>query len=241
MEGGPLEEQVSMHSLHMTGGLQELQELHDYSFNLEPSTWTLFTPASNARTTPSPEEHTEEENPTPQQCHPPPPSTSSPPDMAYGRADPGLFAPLDMPCIQMENRVPMVRAVASRRPPAKNEDLTIVNIAPLPANMLDFNVVREVLLEFLVGERGIAIMDIQPCLLGQAYVRFACHIDRDNFVLNGPYPYQDVHFTFTKHNEGRGDVPTSTLAPGLFGVGSFCRMLLDPLENCSRGWTTRKS
>lgn len=89
MECGPLEEQVSMPSLHMIGGHQELQELHDYSFNLEPSTLTLFTPALN--------EHIEEENPTPQQCHPPPPSTSSPPDMAYERADPTPFVPPDMP------------------------------------------------------------------------------------------------------------------------------------------------
>lgn len=89
--------------------------------------------------------------------------------------------------------------------------------------MLDFNVVREVLLEFLAGERGIAITDIQPCHLG-----FARHIDRDNFVLNEPYPYQDVHFTFTKHNEGRGDVPTSTLAPGLLelGVSAECYWIL---------------
>lgn len=173
-------------------GHREDHELHDVLLNLEPSAWSLSTAAT-----------IQEENPTRQQCcsnashHPPLPA------MAYERADPAPFAPPDMPCIQVENRVPMVRAMASRRPPATNEDLAIVTIAPLPDNMLNFAVVRQVLNEFIVDVRGIAIKDIQPCHLGQAYVRFERPIDRDDFIRNGPHPYQNVHFTFTKHNEGR--------------------------------------
>jgi hypothetical protein len=58
----------------------------------------------------------------------------------------------------------MVHAVASRRAVPRNEDLAIVTIAPLPGNVLDFNMVDEVLTEFFASRR-IAISDIQPCYL----------------------------------------------------------------------------
>jgi len=66
----------------------------------------------------------------------------------------------------------MVRAVASLRPPAHNEDLAIVIIDPLPGNAIHFPAVDDVLREFFV-ERRIHFTKIQPCHLGQAYVHFA--------------------------------------------------------------------
>lgn len=70
----------------------------------------------------------------------------------------------------------MVRAAVSRRVAPKNEDLAIITIAPSLGNVLDFEVVDEVLRDFFVARR-IAISDIQPCCLGQAYVRFVRALD----------------------------------------------------------------
>jgi len=47
----------------------------------------------------------------------------------------------------------MSRAVAPMRPPTANEDLAIVTFNPLPGNELNFNVVRNVVREFLVVQR----------------------------------------------------------------------------------------
>ena len=79
------------------------------------------------------------------------------------------------------NRPTMVRAVASRRVQRRNEELAIVISDPLLGNVLDFDVVDEVLWEFFDARR-VVIMDIQPCSLGQAYVRFDRALDRDTLI-----------------------------------------------------------
>jgi hypothetical protein len=80
----------------------------------------------------------------------------------------------------------MVRAVASSRPQANNENVAIASMAPVPSNSLDLAVVREVLRVFLVDQEHVPIVDIQPCHLEQAYVCFRTNYDRDNFVLESP-------------------------------------------------------
>ena len=47
----------------------------------------------------------------------------------------------------------MVRAVASRKPRPRNEDLTIATITPLSDNPLHFLAVKEILSEFLEVHR----------------------------------------------------------------------------------------
>lgn len=96
----------------------------------------------------------------------------------------------------------MVQAVASRRAQRQNEDLAIVIIDPLPGNVLDFENVDEVLREFFVARR-VWITDIQDCCLSQAYVRFDRAFDGDTLIQQGPIPYDNVTFTFIRHNEGR--------------------------------------
>lgn len=83
-----------------------------------------------------------------------------------------------------------------------NEDLPIATFDPLLGNAIHSPNVDEVLREFFV-ERRIHFTEIQPSHLGQALVRFAHIIDRDNLVALGPIPFRDVHLSFTKHNEGR--------------------------------------
>lgn len=96
----------------------------------------------------------------------------------------------------------MSRAVALMRPPASNEDLAIATFDPLPGNVLNFNVVRNIIREFL-AQRRVQHRAVLPCHLGQAYVRFTHAYDRDNMVRNGPMQFWNIQITFVKHNEGR--------------------------------------
>lgn len=79
--------------------------------------------------------------------------------------------------------------------------MAIVHFDHLPGNEIHFPAIDEVLREFFM-ERRIHIQDVQPTTLGQALVRFAHHIDRDNLVAMGMIPFRDVHLTFTEHNKG---------------------------------------
>jgi len=96
----------------------------------------------------------------------------------------------------------VVRAVAVR-PRRRNEELAIVTIDPFPGNLVSFHNIREVLYEFLVDHLRVDIVDIQPCHLGQAYVRFTFLHDCDNLISNSPHAFGDVNISFVKHNRGR--------------------------------------
>lgn len=78
---------------------------------------------------------------------------SLPATMAYQRADPRPFTPDNFQWIDIPGRVYMCRAVAPSRPPANNEDLTIVTIDPLPGNALNFGAVDNMVRQFLF-QRG---------------------------------------------------------------------------------------
>jgi len=131
------------------------------------------------------------------------PEESSGVIMAFQRADPRPFLSRGMTWEDVPNRPLMVRAVASSRPQPQNENVAIATISPLPGNPLNFAVVREVLREFLEDREHVPLVDIQPCHLGQAYVRFQNNFDRDNYVLESPHPFDDVNISFTRHNQGR--------------------------------------
>lgn len=183
--------------------------------SLEPSAWTLATPSPSSFT---PQSAAEPKSPIPAlQCNPPTIAAGSSSTMAFQRADPQPFVPSNMIWEDVVNRPTMVRAVASRRAsvapssadfnpapplPAKNNNLAIVTIAPLPENVLDYEVVLDVLNDFCAAA-GVVITDIQPCCLGQAYVRFARPLDRDVLVDQGAIPFDNAALTFVKHNEGR--------------------------------------
>jgi hypothetical protein len=94
----------------------------------------------------------------------------------------------------------MARAVVQHHQ-ATHEDFTIVSFNPLPANILHFPAVHEVVHEFLEGH--VSIRDIQPSHLGQALVRFVHVHDRDSLVNNSPHPYGEVNFNLVRHNQGR--------------------------------------
>jgi hypothetical protein len=123
--------------------------------------------------------------------------------MAFQRADPAPFIPEGLLHDDIPNRVFMVRAVAPVTPPARNEDLTIVNFNLLPGHEMNFYAVRSVLRDLLRFERPTTFLDIQPTSLGQALVRFHHSYDRDTLVAESLIEYGDVTVSFCKHNEGR--------------------------------------
>lgn len=58
--------------------------------------------------------------------------------MAYQHADPRSFLPVAFQWVNVPNLKYMCRAVAPTKPPATNEDLTIVTFDPLMGNELNF-------------------------------------------------------------------------------------------------------
>ncbi|CAN6220778.1 unnamed protein product [Urochloa humidicola] len=132
----------------------------------------------------------------------PSPGTPAAAEMAFQRADPAPFAPRGMQWLPVENRDVAVRVVMAPRP-KRNENIAIVTFAPLPGNLINFPVIRDVVREFLVDIRGLDIQDIQHTHLGQALVVFSNVHDCDNLVDSGPLPFGDITLTFVKHNRGR--------------------------------------
>jgi hypothetical protein len=77
----------------------------------------------------------------------------SPTSMAYQHADPRPFIPDTFQWVDVPNREFMCRAVAPLRPLATNEDLAIVTFDPLPGNVLNFVVFRNIVRDRLLGHR----------------------------------------------------------------------------------------
>ena len=127
---------------------------------------------------------------------------SLPSSMAYQQADPRPFIPPTFQWVDIPNREFMCRAVAPVRPMANNEDLAIVTFHPLPGNVLNFSVVRNIIRDCLVQHRVVP-RAILPTHLGQAYVRFMHAYERDNLVRQSPVQFGDIQLNFVKHNEGR--------------------------------------
>jgi hypothetical protein len=111
--------------------------------------------------------------------------------MAYQGANPGPFVPPNMHCVHVENHIPMVQLVAGHRPPPQNENLAIATMTPLLGNVLDFPAIHQILLEFLVDQRRIAISGIQPTHLGQAFVKFVYPLVRDSLIAEGSIAFDD--------------------------------------------------
>jgi hypothetical protein len=80
--------------------------------------------------------------------------------------------------------------------------LAIATIAPVPPGQIPFENIADVLQDFLVNEARVGFRDIQPCPFGSAYVQFSHVRDRDRLIRESPIPFNDVHVTFIKHNEG---------------------------------------
>jgi hypothetical protein len=104
--------------------------------------------------------------------------------------------------LEIQGRKQMERVVMMR-PRAKNPDLAIVTIDPVPQHQVTFEAIRGAVSNFLTNEMRVAFMDIQPTHLGQVFVRFRCAYDRNQLIQLGPIPFGNVTLTFVEHNKGR--------------------------------------
>jgi hypothetical protein len=120
----------------------------------------------------------------------------SPTSMAYQCVDPRPFIPNTFQWVEF-----MCRVLAPLRPLATNEDLAIVTFDPLPGNVLNFAVVRNIVRDCLLGH-WVVPRAVLPCHLGQAYVRFTHAYERDNMVRQSPMNFGNIQISFVKHNEG---------------------------------------
>lgn len=130
------------------------------------------------------------------------PELSSPmTSMAYFRADPTPFLPRGLHHLEVGPRKPMERVVLMK-PRAKNQDLAIITVNPMPAHQVIFQAICNAVTQFLT-EENVVFTYIQPTHLGQAYVRFRSAFDRDKLIGHGAYIFGDVSITFVEHNKGR--------------------------------------
>ena len=129
------------------------------------------------------------------------PSSSSPVAMANIPIDPAPFVPRGFQILHVEGRAGVHRVILPRRL-RRHEDMAIATIEPMPEGQVHFANIHAVMQEFLVSQH-VLFKSIQKCPFGEAYIQFQHVRDRDRLVLESPHEFDDVHISFTKHNEGR--------------------------------------
>lgn len=98
-------------------------------------------------------------------------------------------------------RKPMSRVILGG-PRWNQSNVAIASIEPLPLQQVSFQSIREILDDFLRVRRRVGVHSIQPCHLGQAYVRFHFVHEKDFLIGGGPHEYGQYHISFTDHDKG---------------------------------------
>jgi hypothetical protein len=120
--------------------------------------------------------------------------------MAYHFVDPAPFLTQGFIAEQVAHQEIMVRD-ATRPQSMTREDWGIVLVNPLLEHEVNFQVLEEMVQEYLVGFRNLQVRAIQRTHLGQALVRFRYVFDRYNLVALGPQQALGFTFTVITHNE----------------------------------------
>lgn len=94
----------------------------------------------------------------------------------------------------------MTRAILGRQP-RRNTDLAIAIIQPMPNQEVSFTGIRNVLDDFLREHLRVHYRSIQPCPVGQAFVRFSHPYDRDRLIHESPHPFGNVNISFIQHDK----------------------------------------
>jgi hypothetical protein len=81
-----------------------------------------------------------------------------------------------------------------------NNDVAITILHPLPAEQLNFEDIRNALVDFLNVQMGIPTLTVQPCPHGQAYVRFSHFFHCDLLIQNSPHHFGHGTISFIAHN-----------------------------------------
>jgi hypothetical protein len=78
--------------------------------------------------------------------------------------------------------------------------LAIANLTP-PVATEDFASMARSLHRFLLDE-GIRAPEVQPCPIGDAFVRFSSHLEMDRFILGQPRQFGQYQLFLSRHDEG---------------------------------------
>lgn len=95
---------------------------------------------------------------------------------------------------------PLMQRVVTGRIQRQHNDLAIATFNPLPEHQLDFDTIRNVLVDFLSVQHQFPYETIQPCPFGQAYVKFTYMHQRDLLIQNSPIPYGNGTISFIPHD-----------------------------------------
>jgi hypothetical protein len=123
--------------------------------------------------------------------------------MAFLNIDPEPMLLPGFDRVLVEGRPQFARVVIPRTMPA-NEDLAIVTVSHLPPGEIQFDFVRNAVLDLLEGNYQLRVADVQKCPFGrgQAFVRLGRVSDRDTLVHHSPHHSQGMVFEFVNHNRG---------------------------------------
>jgi hypothetical protein len=82
-----------------------------------------------------------------------------------------------------------------------NDDVTIAMLV-LAVAKEDFHMAAAAIKNYFIQEHRVCLMEVQPCTIGDAYVRFSSALERERF-LDGIYKLTlEYQMHFVKHYEG---------------------------------------
>ena len=82
-----------------------------------------------------------------------------------------------------------------------NEDLAIIKLQPL-VHKEDFEHLKTALRTFFYDVHQVRTTEIQPCAIGDAYVRFSSSLERERFL--GPvFKFGNYAMSIIKHDEAK--------------------------------------
>jgi hypothetical protein len=112
-----------------------------------------------------------------------PPFASSPSSMANFAVDPTHHVPVGFELSPHDPDLPPTRLYAyiSGSCETCNEDLSIAYFTPGVAKE-DFEPMAAALKNFFIQSHGVYLVEVQPCSLGDAYVRFKNPLERDFLI-----------------------------------------------------------
>jgi len=118
--------------------------------------------------------------------------TSASARMAYRFVDPTPFMPTWGQRVMVLGR-PVMHRVITGRLQRHNNDFAIAFLHPLPPDQMEFDDIRNTLVQFLNVQMNMPYQSIQPCPFGQAYVTFS-HVSHRDFLINsGPHQIGNTH------------------------------------------------
>lgn len=93
-----------------------------------------------------------------------------------------------------------MKKVITRVVQEHNNDLAIAFFNPAPNHAVNFEDIKNTLVNFLTVQHDFPYTTIQCCPYGQAYVRFAYHHHRDFLIHGSPHQVGGGSITFIPHN-----------------------------------------